>query len=359
MGGRSMIPPPHSSPTRGGGRSEAKALILLGIIGLSLGVLFGGPSFFRGYLLAHFFWNGLSVGCLGVLLMHRSSGGAWGDSLWPVFEAGASTLPWMGLLFLPILGGLRALYPWARDASAGNPAYLNAPSFIARSIVYFLAWSLLALGLLSGGPERTRTRRRHGGIGLVILVLTSTFASVDWLMSLEPHWASTGFGLVVICGHALAAFALAAPVGLGLGRSGDQLYRDLGNLTLTFLMLWAYLAFAQYLIIWAADLPKELTWYVRRRDGGWYGLGAALLGLHFLAPFVLLLNRPLKRARPLAAIGLLLLAGRLADAWWLIEPQFFSRPVLPLLDIGLCAALGAVWLGLFARRLARGGPVHA
>jgi hypothetical protein len=290
----------------------------------------------------------------------------------------------MTLLFIPIAIGMRHLYPWTNaDLVAHDEAlqhkhlYLNVPFFLVRAAVYFGVWNLLTYLLNAWSleqdrnpdPRLARRMQKLSAVGLLGYGLTITFASFDWLMSLEPHWFSTIYGVLIIGGQGLSAMALMIAVLVWLGRRPplDRIvvpahFHDLGNLMLAFVMLWAYFSFSQYLIIWAGNLPLEISWYQHRLQTGWRTVGVTLILFHFAVPFVVLLSRTVKRAPDLlirVAIGILVL--RLIDLFWLIAPEFHENGlVVHWLDVVLPLSMGALWLAAFVWQL-RGRailPVH-
>lgn len=376
---------------------------LLGIAGLGAGLvgLLASPGqFYRSYLVAYLFWSGLALGCLVLALLYHLSGGAWGAVLLRCLEAGAWTIAPMAILFLPLLFGLNYLYPWTHaEAVAADPvlqhksAYLNIPFFVARAAVYFASWIALTFFATrwslkldqTPDPALDRRLRRFSAGGLLLAGLTITFASVDWIMSLEPRWYSSVYGMMVAMGHVLAAFAFAVLVAIGLARLGARsgvsgprltlseagpkqegrselaealtpaLLNDFGSLLLAFVMLWAYLAFSQYLIIWSGNLPEETPWYLRRQRGGWEWVTLALIGLSFVLPSLLLLSRELKRSpRALALVAALLVSIRFVEVLWLVAPAF-DPPLLFIgwMDFVLPAGMGGLWLAAFLWRLGR------
>jgi len=245
--------------------------------------------------------------------------------------------------------------------------YLNAPFFLVRAALFFAVWIGFALSLnrLSSrqdgeaDPEVKKRMQSRGSIGLLIYVLTMTFASFDWVMSLEPHWFSTIFGLLIICGQVLNAFAFViifSALMLNHKPYSDifapMQFQDLGKLMLTFVLLWAYMSFSQFLIIWAGNLPEETPWYVHRLHGGWQLIALLLILLHFALPFLLLLSRGLKRnPRRLLYVALGVLFMRFVDLFWLTAPDFQKGLSVHLLDFLLPVALGAIWIGAFLRNL--------
>jgi hypothetical protein len=348
---------------------------------VSLAGLFLDPTqFLQSYLMAYMWVLGATLGCLALGMVHQLSGGAWGVVIRRPIGAATRILPVMTALFLPIALGMSRLYVWTDAAAvAGDEVlrhkhvYLNTPFFLVRAAVYFLVWNSLSYFLNAWSLEQDRTadermaRRMQmlSAAGLVAYGLTITFASFDWLMSLEPHWFSTIYGVLIMGGQGLTALALLIAVIVWLGRR-PPLNRivvpahlnDLGNLMLAFVMLWAYFSFSQYLIIWSGNLPQEIAWYLHRLQTGWRFVGMTLMLFHFAVPFVLLLSRTVKRQADLivkVAAGILVI--RLVDLFWLIAPEFHRNGILvSWLDVVLPVALGGIWLGSFVWQL-RGRPI--
>jgi hypothetical protein len=352
-------------------RSSCLAAGLAGVVLCVIGAAAGREQFFRSYLPSYLFWFGMGTGCLGVLMLHHVTGGAWGDIIRPMLEAGAMTMPLLALLFVPVLLGLPVLYPWARPGAAGDAlfrhraVYMNVPFFLIRAAASFALWGALAVFLRrwSGGGEAAAAERarRLSAPGLALYVLTASFCAVDWMMSLEPRWYSTIYGLMVLTGQvlgALALMALARPFLSGPespGGKGAAPFSDLGNILLAFVMLWAYMSFSQYLIIWSGDIPKELTWYIARQKGGWFWSAVALALFHFFVPFALLLNRGNKsHPRRLLWIAALLLALRILDIHWLVDPSHDTEGPRPhWMDAAALLGVGALWTWNFLGHLAR------
>lgn len=359
-----------------------RAALIVGVVALVLslaGAVMGGWSrFFQSYLFSFNFWIGLSLGSLALLLLHHLSGARWGLSFRRVSEAAALTLPLMVLLFIPLLLALPTLYPWAQPGIVAasevlqhKSAYLNVPFFIIRAVIYFAVWILLALAASrsrsnrTGEPAVREHRQGFGAFGLILYGLTVTFAAVDWLMSLQPLWSSTIYGLIVMLGQLLTALAFAIMLlnllpGLSLGRRWNYLetpipFRDLGAMLLTLVMGWTYLAFFQYLIIWAGNIPREITWYLDRSQGGWQivaAIGAILLfGLPFLA---LISIRVRHNLRLLGVLGAVILAAGLLNMYWQVIPAFSPGAFsLHWLDLVVPLAMGGIWLAGFFFALAR------
>jgi hypothetical protein len=346
-----------------------------GIVACVLGFVLDRDAFFRAWLVAWLFWLGIALGCLALMMLHHLTRGAWGLVVRRVLEAAARTLPLLALLFLPLVFGLRSLYLWARpDAVAADhllqakAAYLNVPFFLVRALLYFLLWGGAAYVLSrwsrrqdeTGDPRLTRRMQLVAAPGLAIYCLAATFASVDWLMSLQPHWFSTIYGVYFVGGHGLAALAFVIVAALYLsertplaGVISHQHFHDYGKLMLAFVMLWTYFSFSQFLIIWAGNLPEEITFYVARTRHGWQWLALALVVFHFAVPFVLLLSRDLKR-RParLAALALAMLAIRWVDLVWQVEPAFSPEAFsFHWLYLAAPAAVGGLWLAAWVAEL--------
>jgi len=378
----SLAPGPAAQPER-----EApdfaklqRAFLLLGLVAL-VPCLFGAlgepAQFFHAYLVGYLFWAGIAIGCLGLLMLHHLVGGWWGFVTQRVLESGARTMPVLALLFVPVLFGLPSLYQWAQpQAVAANPllqhkaSYLNVPFFAGRALLYFLLWTGAAQLLSnwsaaqdrSGDPALTRRLQLLSGPGLVLFGFTVTFAAVDWAMSIEPEWFSSLFGGVFLVGQGLEALAFAiVMVGLLADRRplagvlSPARFHDLGNLLLAFVMLWAYLAFSQLLIIWSGNLPEEIHWYLHRMQDPWRAFAFFLIGFHFVIPFLLLLCRFTKQhGRILLVVAAGLLGMRALDLFWLITPTFHEHGfdlhwMDPLLPIGV----GGIWLAAFFWQLRR------
>jgi len=360
-------------------RSASAALVfgvILGIAGL-VGAMANAPRFFQAYLFAWLFWCGMALGGFGLLMMHHLVGGRWGFPVRRFFEAGVGTLPWVAVGFVPLLFGLHDLYAWANPAIVHadevlqrKQVYLNPTAFIIRMLIYFgfWIWMMIYLRRLSRAqdsgpdPEPTRRMRTFSGPGVVLFFLTATFADIDLVLSLEPDWYSTVFAAIIIIGNALAVLAFSIVL---LARWSDrepyarllspEVWHHLGNLLLAFVMLWAYLAFSQLLVIYSGNLPNEIVWYLHRCYGGWKTV-ALLLGLmHFAIPFAILLFRKTKRrGQVLARIAWLVLIAHVLDIYWLVIPTFAPHGVrIGWLDVLLFVAFGAIWTGAFLRGLIR------
>jgi len=361
-------------------RLQQRALIV-GVLGLAagaVGAVLNPDQFFRSWLIGFLFCLGLSLGPLALLMLQHMSGGQWGLVGRRVFEAASRNLPFVALLFIPILFGLPRLFEWARPEAVQadhilqiKAPYLNVPFFIARAVLYFVLWiggawllnkwsAAQDRGEIATTPADSRRFRVVSAPGLIVYVLTLTFASTDWVMSLDPHWYSTIFGFIFVAGQGLTGFALVIVVLSALTDTepyatflNKRHFLDLGKLLLAFVMLWAYFSFSQFLIIWSGNLPEEITFFTERLQGGWQWVSLAILLGHFALPFVLLLSRDLKRRpRLLAQVALVILVFRFVDLMWLVEPMF-GHEGFPLhwMNLAVPAGLTGVWLFLFARQL--------
>jgi hypothetical protein len=355
------------------------------LLALAAGIALDRAQFFRSYLLGFLFWVGIGVGSLGLAMLNHLTGGLWGLVPRRFHEAAARTLPVMALLFVPVVLGASSLYTWAQPEVVAadellqrKAAYLNVPFFAARAVLYFAVWGLLGWLVSSwsrqqdagASPARAGRLRGLSAVGLVLLSLTTTFAAIDWGMSLAPHWFSTIYGVLFIVGWTLSA--LSFTIVLMSRLAGEEPFtralqpvtvHDLGKLLLAFTMLWGYVNLSQFLIVWSGNISEETPFYLRRLQGGWQVVGVVLLVFHFALPFALLLSRDLKRsARTLGGVAALMLAMQLVDLFWLIGPDLVGHghEDVPLrvhwMDLAAALGLGGLWLHLFARQ-ARAAPV--
>jgi hypothetical protein len=339
------------------------------------GWLLNPTQFYQSYLMAYMLVLGATLGCLALGMIHQLSGGGWGVLVRRPIGAATRVLPVLTLLFAPIVIGMHRLYVWTDaalvahdDVLRAKHLYLNTPFFLVRAAIYFLTWNATVYFLnawsleqdRTGDPLYSRRMQMLAGGGLVAYGLTITFASFDWLMSLEPHWFSTIYGVLIMGGQGLTALAFLLIVVVWLSRRPplDAIlvpahFHDLGNLLLAFVMLWAYFSFSQYLIIWSGNLPEEISWYLHRLQTGWRVVALALVIFHFAVPFVLLLSRTIKREPQLIVkVAAGILVARLIDLFWLIAPEFHPRGVsVSWMDVALPFTLGSIWLGCFVWQL--------
>ena len=345
-----------------------------------LGAVLQPEKFFSAYLLGYMAWLGLSLGSMAFLMLGHLTGGDWGQAVRRIFEAATRTVPLMILLFVPVILGMHHLYTWMRPEDIARDkhlqditrTYLTPGGFILRAAIYFSIWLILATLLSRWSaeqdipPERDTSSRFRAlsGPGLVLYGFTLAFASIDWIMSLNPHWISTIYGLIFLAGQCLSSICFVVVVSAILHHykpMSEYLkpnhIHDYGNLMLTLVMLWAYFAFSQWLIIWAGNLPEEIIWFTRRLHGGWQYVGLLLALFHFVVPFLFLLARGFKRRlQDLVWLAVFLMLMRFVDLFWYIEPTFHLQFYVSWQDVVVPGAIGGFWLAWFCRNL-RGRPL--
>jgi len=361
--------------------SERSLVIGLVFALISVVLAFTGiDEFYRAYLLGFMCWLGVALGSMAILMIRHLTGGGWGTVIRRILGAAMRTLPLLALLFLPVIFGIRHLYIWAQPLSniqdkrlhdhlvQITQTYLTVNGFIIRAIFYFAVWNVLSF-LLSkwsketdrpNAPDHSGRFKAVSGPGLILYAFTISFAAIDWIMSLDPSWISTIFGLIILIGEVLSAMCFAVVVERILFNYKPMsemlkpdFVHDHGKWMLTFTMVWAYFNFSQWLIIWAGNLPSEITFYIRRIDGGWGSIGLFLALFGFAGPFAMLLSRPFKRnIRKLVWVAVWLILMRYLDLFWIIEPNFSKTLNVTMADIVVPIAIGGIWLWYFFRNLA-------
>jgi hypothetical protein len=357
--------------------------LLLGIIALALsaiGAFVFPDEFFPAYLIAYLFLFGITIGSLAILMLQYMTGGDWGLVIRRELEAATRTIPLLAVAFLPLLTGLHKLYPWTNadfvrdhEIIQQKTIYLNVPFFLGRTVFYFAVWLILTYLLNKWSKEQDESSDPAGvlrrlqilsGPGLVLYGLTVSFAGIDWIMSLEPEWFSTIYGMLLMAGQGLTALSIMILTLIYLSKREPmssfvvpKYIHDLGKLMLAFVMIWAYLSFSQLLIIWAGDLPNEIPWYLRRLQTEWKWVGVLLVLFGFTFPFLMLLSRDLKRrGNTIIIIALVVIVMRFVDLFWLTAPEF-SRDTIPLsvpniaLDILTPIGMLGVWVAFYIRQL--------
>jgi len=348
------------------------AALLITVAG---GVFGDHAHFWQSYLFAFIFFAGLTLGCLGIFFLHNVVGGNWGVAVRRLVESGLQTLPLILLFAIPLFFALGTLYKWT-DASyraehfavGHKAAYLNPTWFIIRTILYFAIWFFSGFRILKMANEHDRTGdpalfkriKARSAPALLVFVLTTTYAFIDWIMSLEPDWYSTIYAWMFTVGQVLLTFSFLVAVLVLLSKREPfasfltrQHYHDLGNLMLAFTMLWAYMSFSQFLIIWAENLPDEIPWYVRRFSGGWGYIAWTIAIFHFFVPFFLLLLRFVKKnPTRLRTLAIWIIIMKILDVFWIVEPAFRQRGLeVYWTDVVAPIALGGIWLAYFIRNL--------
>ena len=371
----------------GGVRSIALGVGGVALILWAIGVYLQPEQGLRSWLLGFIFWGGITIGSLGVLMLQFLTGGAWGVVLRRVVEAAARTLPLIVIAFIPLAYGVltRNIYSWTHlpmtdHVMEQRGPFMTGPYWVLRSIIYFAIFGFIIYMLTKWSALQDKAAdifaserllekaSRFSGPMMVIYCLIVTFAVVDWVMSLDPHWFSTMWGLLFIAGWALSCFSFAVVVLAYLsdknpmnGILGKRHFHDLGKLMLALTMVWAYFNFSQFLIIWSGNIPEETTWYLTRMKNGWGYVGVFLILFHFAFPFLVLLQQDFKRhAKWLAALGIGILVMRLVDMYYQIgaapriAPGYEDGSLLHALswmDIAAPVAIGGLWLWWFIGEL--------
>jgi hypothetical protein len=367
----------------------APAAALLGLIGLvvALIVIFSGgksgQEMLYSYLFAYIFWGLLAFGCFGLSLLQHTVQAKWGLPVIRIFEAGGGTrmLMLFAILLVPIVytvvTGNAVIYPWADPQNVANDhilqhrqPYMNPIFWTIRWLGFFALWMFWSNRMRQSTLRQDETKKfseqqmraNWAAPGLVMFVLTMTFAFTDWIMSADVHWFSTMYGVWLIAGMGLAGLALVSLI-LGVNHRREpyagvvtpRLTRDLGNLMLTFTMLWAYTSLSQYLIIWSGNLPEFTVYYVNRSQGWWNAIGAAAIVGQFFIPFVMLLS-PRVKATPmlLARLAGWILVLRLIDTYQVVIPTFRHAAGQNLwMDALALVGVGGLWLYAFTSSLAK------
>ncbi len=356
------------------------ALVGMGL--MVFGFLINRHQFFLSYLQGYSFAIALPLGCLALLMIHTLTGGNWGWTIRPFLEAGTKTLPAMTVLFVPVALGLTTIYSWTNpEIMAHDPGlqakeiYLNAPFWVKRAIGYFIVWNILAFWLrrwLIQSPENVDMKKLHrvqrlSAGGLLIFVLTVSFAAIDWVMSIEPHYFSSIFGAIALVGQGMSAFALSVISLIWLNKSSpnpwltERNLHDLSKFLFMTVMLWGYMSLSQFLIIWAGNLPEETFWYYERSQGGWWYVSFLLPIFQWALPFCLLLSATMKkRARYVTWVAMFLLFGRAFEQIWLIAPgtRIGTFPI-QWMDIAAPIGLGGCFAALYFGYLGRSSGVPA
>lgn len=362
----------------------SKPALIVGIIGLLIaasGFFVDRQQFFFSYLTAFSFWMTITLGGLFFTLIHNVTSAMWSTVLRRILETIMMTIPVMALLAIPVLLGIKDLYLWSDAGTVAGDlllqkkaAYLNIPFFVIRTVFYFAVWFLLARVLYkiskqqdeSFDPEQKEKLRRRSAPGIVVFAITITFASFDWLMSLDPHWYSTIFGVYIFAGSFLSAIAVVILIGLAL-RKRDLLtdtftvehYHDLGKFLFSFTVFWGYMAFSQYFLIWYANIPEETIWFGHRWIGSWKVVTMVLVFGHFVIPFLALMPRAAKRNfKFLKFMAYWILLMHFIDLHWIIMPTIHHHGVhFSWMDVAALIGIGGIFVSFFWRRYLKGALV--
>ena len=362
---QATIPPGHAwhrLPAIGGGIALV-GLAACGILGA------GNPKqFFFSWLVSFLFFLSLALGALFFVLIQYAAQGGWGIVVRRIGENVFAVLPMMALLFLPVLFGLHDLYEWAHPGITEHDAllrwkapYLNVPFFLVRAALFFGAWSVISVLYFrasrgqdaTADPSVSARLRKFAGPALIVLAVTQTFASIDWIMSLTPHWYSTIIGVYFFAGSFVGFIALLSVITAAMRRAGlldtvisDEHLHDIGKLLFAFTAFWAYIAFSQFFLIWYANLPEETIWYKARLEGSWQTASILLMVGHFAIPFFYLMGRAVKRrAATLAIGGVWLLVMHFVDLYWQVMPTLHPAGVrVSALDVAAFLAVGGCFV---------------
>ncbi len=330
--------------------------------------------FFQSYLFAFFYWAGFSIGGLGILLLNNVVGGKWGVLIRRLLEAKMRILPVVALLFLPIVIGIPYLYPWANDALHHSKVlqhkapYLNVPFFLVRAVFYFAIWIFWGSWVQrltdrqdrTGDPTLVVRLRQISAPGLLIFVFTATFAFIDWILSADAEFFSTVFGAILLIGNVLETFALSIVVLILIsrgdrwgGRVNYKLLHDLGNLMFAFTIFWTYLSASQIIIVWPANLPMEIGYYIARTQGFWKVMTWAIGLTMFAIPFLALLSQDRKRdPKRLIRVAVWLLCANLLFAFWIVIPMYRADGfAIYWTDVVAFFGVGGVWLYAYLGQL--------
>jgi hypothetical protein len=360
-------------------RIRQRALIagVIGLVVCVIGIFKAPDRFFPSYLLAFMFVLGLSLGSLGLLMLQHLTGGNWGIMIRRPLESATRVLALVAVLFVPIFFGMKYLYTaWLNAPPPGQEGalsdfqrtYLTPNGFRFRAILYFIIWGVLVFLFnrwsreQDANPEDGSLRRRFkvlAGPGIIVYVFAMTFAAIDWVMSLSPHWASTIYGFLFVAGQLISSMSLMIAIVVLLARIGPlsgvlqpRHIHDLGKLLLAFVMLWAYFQFSQLLIIWSGNQPEEISFYYSRLHSQWGVVAVIVLIFHFFVPFFLLLSRDLKRnPNLLRGVAIWLILMRLVDLFWYTRPEFTSTALPTIWDLAAALALGGLWFFFFIGQL--------
>lgn len=379
--------------------------LAVGVVGVACALMLGFAkqdgmaSFFHAYLTSFLFLLSISLGALFFVILQHLTRAGWSVTVRRVSELIAGNLSLLALLALPIVivtaMGSGALYPWANvetfrqefleterlhameELLHKKHAYLNPGFFALRCVFYFAVWILLARYFLkrsteqdvSGDPALTTRMESVSAPGMLLFALTITFAAFDLIMSLDPFWFSTIFGVYVFSGSVVGFFAFITLAMLFLQRRGRlpgkvtvEHYHDLGKMLFAFVFFWGYIAFSQYMLIWYANLTEETGWYRLRQTGDWTGLSVALLFGHFIIPFVGLISRHAKRRVAILSFWCVwMLVFHYLDLYYLVMPQLMLRQAgwdttlamyttFQPLDLACLTGLGGIYLAVLVQR---------
>jgi hypothetical protein len=358
-------------------RAQMPSLVIgiIGAIACLAGFVINRDEFFKAYLPSYIFWFEINAGALAILMLQYVTGGEWGVLIRRPLGAAARSMFVMVLFFIPIAIGAQHIYPWANPDLVAHDSvlqakqiYLNVPFWLGRAAFFFAcwllwAWRIRALSLRfyeDRSPETELARRKWAALGLPMIVLTLTFCSIDWVMSLEPKWYSSMFGITFVVSCGLSAYAYVTFLLTQLAKTKAMAgilkpshFRDLGNLMLAFVMFWAYTGFSQFLLIWYGNIREEVPYYLKREHGMWGFIALTLILFHFFLPFFMLLMRSIKdRPQTIAIVAVIILAMRYVHTYWLIGPAYYGdRFYFSWMSVAALLAISGIWFWVFVNQL--------
>lgn len=359
--------------------SLGKICLIIGLVGLALNVLgffHNHEQFFHSWLVAFAFWMSIALGGLFLVLIHHLSGAVWSIVVRRIPESFMAILPFMVIFFIPVAIGMYDLYHWAHADAVAHDAllqekapYLNILFFILRTVFFFFVWSVFGRLLyrfsikndVTGDAGYIIKAKKISPPAAILFAFTVTFAAFDWLMSLDPHWYSTIFGVYYFAGSTMATYAVTTVLVLYFAKGplanmvSVEHYHDLGKLILTFTIFWAYMAFSQYFLIWYANIPEETVWFAHRWHGSWKIISLLLAVGHFVVPFLFMLVRAVKRnTRTLTVFALWMLLMHYIDMFWLVMPNLHKDgAVFSWMDITTMIGIGGLFLWLVFLHLSK------
>ncbi len=357
-----------------------KIFLIVGVIGLILSVIgyvVNHQQFYHSWLVAFAFWVSIGIGGYFFTLIHHLTGAVWSVVIRRIPETFMAILPFMLIVFIPLILGMHDLYHWTHSDAVAHDhllqekaPYLNIPFFIIRTAIFFAVWTVFGRLLykfsiqndVNGDAKLLAKSIKISPIAVILFAFTMSFAAFDWLMSLDPHWYSTIFGVYYFAGSAMATYALVTLFVIFFEKKGSlkglvskEHYHDLGKLTFTFTIFWAYMAFSQYFLIWYANIPEETVWFLHRWEGSWKGVSVLLAVGHFVVPFLIMLVRALKRS----ALALIIFAGWMllmhwVDMYWLVMPTLHPHGAhFSWIDMAAMLGVGGLFLWLFMWQLGK------
>jgi hypothetical protein len=352
--------------------------LIIGIIGLVLtatGYFVDKTQFYHSYLTAFFFWLSIALGGLFFTMLHHLVGAIWSVVLRRLAENIMICIPLLAIFLIPVLFGIGELFHWSHPEAVAQDhllqskaPYLNVSFFIIRAVFYFVIWVLLARYLLrlslaqDGGHTESISKKMRvaSAPGMILFALTVTFASFDWLMSLDAHWYSTIFGVYVFSGSLLAMLAFLMRFVLYLdgtdtlrGIITREHWHDMGKLIFAFTVFWGYMAFSQYFLIWYGNIPEETVWFLHRWEHGWQYISLFIVFGHFVIPFFVLFPYSTKRSRPVMLVMTIwILAMHWVDLYWIVMPNLHREAVkFSWIDFAPMLGIGGIFIWFFWSRV--------